>query len=90
MTDRLLDIAAVGKLRGSQAVLSDVTLSVAAGERVALLGHNGAGKTTLMKIILGLLPASSGRVAIDGHAPGQPPRGARPPTCPRRWPSTNR
>lgn len=70
MTDSILTIDGVGKLRGKTPVLQDVSLVVKPGERVALLGHNGAGKTTLMKIILGLLPASAGRVSIDGHAPG--------------------
>jgi Cu-processing system ATP-binding protein len=55
--------------QGVQA-LSDVTLSVAAGERVALLGHNGAGKSTMMKIILGLIPHDSGEVVVTGAAPG--------------------
>lgn len=50
--------------------LSDVTFDVAPGERVALLGHNGAGKSTLMKIVLGLIPADSGEVALLGHPPG--------------------
>lgn len=51
--------------------LSDVSLDVAAGERVALLGHNGAGKSTLMKIILGLIAADSGEITVCGGAPGE-------------------
>src|SRR6056297_1008415 len=50
--------------------LSDVSLDVAPGERVALLGHNGAGKSTLMKIVLGLIPHDSGMVRVLGGAPG--------------------
>lgn len=50
--------------------LSDVSLTVAPGERVALLGHNGAGKSTMMKIILGLIPFDAGRVVVTGAAPG--------------------
>ncbi len=52
--------------------LNGVSLSVGAGERVALLGHNGAGKSTLMKIILGLIPYDSGEVMVTGAAPGSP------------------
>ena len=51
-------------------VLSDVSLDVAFGERVALLGHNGAGKSTMMKIILGLVPHDSGEVRVLGAMPG--------------------
>ena len=50
--------------------LTDVSLTVAPGERVALLGHNGAGKSTMMKIILGLIPATSGEIIVCGAAPG--------------------
>ncbi|MBU2980595.1 ABC transporter ATP-binding protein [Lentibacter algarum] len=50
--------------------LTDVSLSVASGERVALLGHNGAGKSTLMKVILGLISADHGEVSVCGAAPG--------------------
>lgn len=70
MRDEALRIEAVGKRRGSQAVLSNVSLLVRPGERVALLGHNGAGKSTLMKIVLGLVQASSGTIAVTGAAPG--------------------
>jgi len=45
--------------------LSDVTLRVGAGERVALLGLNGSGKTTLLNAIAGLVP-STGEIAVDG------------------------
>jgi iron complex transport system ATP-binding protein len=45
----------------------DVVLGVAPGEAVALLGPNGGGKTTLLKTLLGLLPAVSGEVLLDGE-----------------------
>src|SRR5512134_781501 len=47
-------------------VLSDVSLSVAQGEIFGFLGHNGAGKTTTMKILLGLLRATSGHIELLG------------------------
>ena len=65
-----LTISALTKTYDTVKALSDVSLHVAAGERVALLGHNGAGKSSLMKMILGLIPADSGAIAVCGAAPG--------------------
>ncbi|HLR93571.1 MAG TPA: ABC transporter ATP-binding protein [Jiangellaceae bacterium] len=48
-------------------VLDGVSLSVAAGETVALLGRNGVGKTTLIESVMGLLRPSSGRIRVDGR-----------------------
>jgi branched-chain amino acid transport system ATP-binding protein len=47
-------------------VLYGVSLSVGAGEIVAVLGHNGAGKTTLLKTIIGFVPLSGGRIWFGG------------------------
>ncbi|HWC34869.1 MAG TPA: ABC transporter ATP-binding protein [Mycobacteriales bacterium] len=47
-------------------VLDRVSLSVTAGEVVALTGENGAGKSTLMRICAGLLPADAGEVRVAG------------------------
>jgi branched-chain amino acid transport system ATP-binding protein len=47
---------------GRKQVVYDVSLRVAAGEVVTLLGHNGSGKTTTIKTVLGLFPAQGGKV----------------------------
>jgi osmoprotectant transport system ATP-binding protein len=47
-------------------ILHDVSLEIAAGESVALIGRSGAGKTTILRLLNGLARVASGRVAIDG------------------------
>ncbi len=58
--------ALVKRFRG-RTVVAGVSLRVDSGEIVGLLGPNGAGKTTCFYMIVGLIPAEDGRVAIDGH-----------------------
>ena len=59
---------------GDVRVLWDVSLDVAAGEVVALIGSNGAGKSTLLAAISGLIPLAEGRVAFEGRElKGLPP-----------------
>jgi len=50
--------------------LTNVSLDVAPGEQVALLGHNGAGKTTLFRLILGFIKPTAGAISIAGFSPG--------------------
>ncbi len=51
---------------GRIGVLDGISLSVAAGECVGILGHNGMGKSTLLRTIVGLVPTWRGSVSIDG------------------------
>ncbi len=51
---------------GGRMIVEDVSLDVAAGEIVALLGHNGAGKSTLLRAFFGLLPQRSGALTLAG------------------------
>jgi len=55
---------------GAMAVLDNISLTLAEGEVMGLFGHNGAGKTTTVRLILGLLQASSGDVRVLGGTPG--------------------
>jgi len=52
---------------GERTVLDRVSLEVASGEVVALLGPSGVGKSTLLRVIAGLLLADGGTVSLDGH-----------------------
>lgn len=52
---------------GSRCIGRGVTLEIASGEVLCLLGPNGSGKTTLFKTLLGLLPAQGGAVLLDGR-----------------------
>ncbi|MBM4255512.1 MAG: ABC transporter ATP-binding protein [Deltaproteobacteria bacterium] len=47
--------------------LRGVTFSIAAGERVGLIGHNGAGKSTLLKVLARIYPPQHGEVQVSGH-----------------------
>jgi osmoprotectant transport system ATP-binding protein len=54
--------------RGQTAVLQGVSLSVAPGEVVALVGRSGSGKTTMLRLVNRMLMASSGEVRVGGRA----------------------
>ncbi len=51
---------------GASRALDGISLRVAQGETLALLGANGSGKTTLMKVLMGLVPITAGRVELHG------------------------
>ncbi|MEZ5911598.1 MAG: ABC transporter ATP-binding protein [Paracoccaceae bacterium] len=63
----MLELTSVCSGYGPVQVLHDVSLDLQAGEILCLLGRNGAGKTTLMRTVMGLVPATSGWVAMEGR-----------------------
>src|ERR671938_1154686 len=63
----LLALHDVHSYYGESHILHGVSLGVAPGECVALLGRNGAGKTTTIRTIVGFTPAREGRVAFRGQ-----------------------
>jgi putative spermidine/putrescine transport system ATP-binding protein len=62
-----LEVAEVEVSYGALKVLDGISLSVAGGEFIALLGSSGCGKTTLLRAICGFVPVTSGRVAVSGR-----------------------
>lgn len=52
---------------GGTRILSEVSVTIGAGERWAVIGQNGAGKSTLVKCMAGLLPASGGEIRLEGQ-----------------------
>lgn len=75
---------------GDVPVLSDITMNVAAGEFLALIGPNGGGKSTFVRLALGLLKPRRGKVTVLGTTPREAsPRIGYVPqfaTFPRDWP----
>jgi ABC-type multidrug transport system ATPase subunit len=71
----VLSLERVTKYFGTKRAVHEISLTVLAGERVALLGENGSGKSTLLAIAAGVIDANSGRVvrpASVGYAPEKP------------------
>ncbi|HEY0991909.1 MAG TPA: ABC transporter ATP-binding protein [Kofleriaceae bacterium] len=64
----MLALRGIARAFGSRRAVVDVSLDVAAGEAVLLVGRNGAGKTTLLRIATGFLDPDAGEVTIDGVA----------------------
>ena len=74
----MLELSGVSVSIAGVPVLRDVSLSVPAGGRVALIGRNGAGKTTTLRTLMGLVQAGAGRVMIDGEDETRLPPHHRP------------
>lgn len=62
-----LQVEGLERTFGQSSAVRDLTLEIASGEVVPLVGHSGCGKSTLLRIIAGVERAGSGRVSINGH-----------------------
>lgn len=69
MSEATIVLREVSKVYGKRVAVNAVDLELRPGERVALVGHNGAGKSTLIKLMLGLVRPTSGRVEVLGGNP---------------------
>src|SRR6266498_3474349 len=76
MTDRYLQIDKVRRVfetkKGPFCALEEISLDIAEGEFVSLIGHSGCGKSTLLNIVAGLTPATSGGVILEGRQVDSP------------------
>ncbi len=61
-----LELVEIAKVYPGVVALDRVTLSVAPGEVIGLVGENGAGKSTLMKVLGGVVQPTSGSIRVDG------------------------
>ena len=64
--DVVLEVAGLRAAYGHVPVLHGIDFRLRAGEAVGIVGHNGVGKTTFMKALIGLVPATAGRIVVDG------------------------
>ena len=72
----MIHLTKIEASRSGVKILHGVTLSVAPGEAVALLGRNGMGKTTTLDCIAGVLPTTAGRMSVLGHTAPRKPHAA--------------
>ena len=63
----MLVLENIAKRYGDKSILSEISLAIPKGSIVSILGPSGCGKTTLLNLILGLVPATSGRILVDGE-----------------------
>lgn len=63
----MLSISNLNVFYGESHVIHDASLDLADGTAVAVVGRNGMGKSTLLKSVIGMVPAKSGSIALDGH-----------------------
>jgi urea transport system ATP-binding protein len=74
---RLVDLRCGYGRTGRSSVLHGLDLAIEAGEIVAVLGRNGVGKSTMLKAVMGLVPATGGRIELDGEDVTKLPAHAR-------------
>ena len=74
----LLEVRNVGKRFGATEVLKNISLNIASGEFLTLLGESGSGKTTLLRLIAGFEQPSSGEIWMDGERLDTQPPYKRP------------
>ena len=65
-SDKVIEVASVTKQYGHICAVDGISLQVAKGEMFGLIGHNGAGKSTLFKLMLGLVPPTTGEIRVHG------------------------
>ncbi|WP_328298413.1 ATP-binding cassette domain-containing protein [Streptomyces sp. NBC_00435] len=71
--DRPAAVEGLSLRRGRTEVLRDISLTVAKGETIALMGRNGAGKSTLLATLVGTLEPTTGQVTVSGRTPHRTP-----------------
>jgi branched-chain amino acid transport system ATP-binding protein len=64
----MLEISSLYAGYGKSQVLQDLSMQVAQGEAVSILGRNGSGRSTLLKAIMGSVPPTSGSISLDGKS----------------------
>jgi len=63
----IIEVSGLSKRYGEQVAIADICFVASAGQILGIIGPNGAGKTTLLETLVGLLPADSGAVCLDGQ-----------------------
>ena len=69
-TDPTLAVRGLQRAFGDRVVIDSLTLDVAPGDRIALVGANGSGKTTFLRCVCGVLAPTKGSISVGGHSAG--------------------